>query len=279
MPRFRTFWLVFLSIAAMLGCAAAAQETDSAGQDQDQAQARAELNRGVEAYKNARYSEAIAHFQRAVNLDPKLPLARTYLATALAQNVVPGLQTPENLNAAQQSLRIFEQVLAGDPHDVNAMKQVAALYFDINKLDDVREWQKKVLAETPRDPEAAYTIGVIDWMQAHKNAMEALQKSGLNDDGEGNPHAPPQVLSVIREKNEALVEEALDYLRQALDNRPDYDDAMVYMNLVYRRKADLDYASRAARQDDVDTARAWAGRAMAARKANEEKAVRVRSQQ
>ena len=117
----------------------------------------------MEAYKSAHYEEAIGHFQRATELDPSLPMAKTYLATALAQNVVPGLDTPENLKTAQQAIDIFQEVLAKDPNDVNSLKQIAGIYFSIKKLDDAKEWQKKVLAADPKDPEAAYTIGVIDW--------------------------------------------------------------------------------------------------------------------
>ena len=36
-------------------------------------QARDQLNKGVQAYKNGRYEEAITHFQQAVQLDPTLP--------------------------------------------------------------------------------------------------------------------------------------------------------------------------------------------------------------
>jgi uncharacterized membrane protein YeaQ/YmgE (transglycosylase-associated protein family) len=48
--------------------------------------ARDQLNKGVDAYKSARYEEAIGHFQKATELDPSLPMAKSYLATALAQN-------------------------------------------------------------------------------------------------------------------------------------------------------------------------------------------------
>ena len=51
--------------------------------------ARDQLNKGVQAYKNARYEEAIQHFQTAVNLDPSLTMTHMYLATAYAQQVVP----------------------------------------------------------------------------------------------------------------------------------------------------------------------------------------------
>src|SRR5271157_3829474 len=53
----------------------------------------AELNKGVAAYRSERYDEAIAHFQRATELEPNEPIAKLYLATALGQTVVPGLDT------------------------------------------------------------------------------------------------------------------------------------------------------------------------------------------
>jgi tetratricopeptide (TPR) repeat protein len=237
----------------------------------DRLAARDQLNKGVEAYKGARYEEAIGHFQKATQLDPSLPMAKTYLATALAQNVVPGLDTPDNLKTAQQSIGIFEEVLAKDPTDVNSLKQIAGIYFSIKKLDDAKTWQKKVLAVDPKDPEAAYTVGVIDWTEAHENVLKALAGANLNDDGEGNAKAPKKVMEQVKDENAPLVEEGLQYLNQAVANRPNYDDAMAYLNLIYRRKADVDYGNDAARKDDVAKAEEWRTKAMGTRKANEEK--------
>jgi tetratricopeptide (TPR) repeat protein len=233
--------------------------------------ARDQLNKGVEAYKSARYEEAIGHFQKATQLDPSLPMAKTYLATALAQNVVPGLDSPDNMKTAQQAIGIFEEVLAKDPNDVNSLKQIAGIYYSIKKFDDARAWQKKVLAVDPKDPEAAYTVGVIDWTLAHENTLKALAAAGANDDGEGNSKAPKKVLEQIKDENSQLVEEGLQYLQQAVANRANYDAAMAYLNLIYRRKADIDYASDAARKDDVAKAEEWRTKAMGTRRANEEK--------
>jgi tetratricopeptide (TPR) repeat protein len=233
--------------------------------------ARDQLNKGVEAYKGAHYEEAINHFQRATQLDPSLPMAKSYLATALAQNVVPGLDTKENLTTAQQAIDIFNEVLAKDPHDVNSMKQIAGIDFSIKKLDEAKIWQKKVLQEDPKDPEAAYTVGVIDWMMAHQNTLTALAPAGLNDDGEGNAKAPKKIMEPLKEQNAPLVDEALQYLNQALANRPNYDDAMAYLNLIYRRKADVDWGNAAAQKDDLAKAEDWRTKAMGTRKANEAK--------
>ncbi|MGA2674601.1 MAG: tetratricopeptide repeat protein [Terracidiphilus sp.] len=237
----------------------------------DRLAARDQLNKGVDAYKSARYEEAIGHFQKATQLDPGLPMAKSYLATALAQNVVPGLDTPDNLKTAQQAIDIFQEVLAKDPSDVNSLKQVAGIYFSIKKLDDAKAWQKKVLAVDPKDPEAAYTVGVIDWTEAHENTLKALAPAGVNDDGEGNAKAPKKLMEPLKVENGPLVEEGLQYLSQAVANRDNYDDAMAYLNLIYRRKADVDFGNEAARKDDIAKAEEWRTKAMGTRKANEEK--------
>jgi len=233
--------------------------------------ARDQLNKGVEAYKSARYEEAIDHFQKATQLDPSLPMAKTYLATALAQNVVPGLDTPENVKTAQQAIGIFQEVLAKDPSDVNSLKQIGGIYYSIKKLDDGKAWQKKVLAVDPKDPEAAYWVGMIDFTEAHENVLKELAAVGATDDGEGNVKAPKKAMEAIKQENSQLVEEGLSYLQQAVANRANYDDAMAYMNLLYRRKADVDFGNDAARKDDVAKADEWRTKAMGTRKANEEK--------
>jgi tetratricopeptide (TPR) repeat protein len=197
-----------------------------------------------------------------------LPTAKAFLATALSQNVVPGLKTPENLKTAHQAIDTFQEVLAQDPSDINSIKGVASLYYQLTEFDKAKDWQKKVLAVDPKDPEAAYTVGVIDWTQAHENLLK-ITGSG-NDDGVGNVKALNKTeCPKIQQQNGALVEEALKYLNQAIESRPSYDDAMQYLNLVYRRKADVDCGNAAAVKDDVDKATEWSHKAMGTRKENE----------
>jgi tetratricopeptide (TPR) repeat protein len=206
--------------------------------------ARDALNKGVQAFKKANYDEAICYFQDATELDAHLLIAKQYLGTAVGEKVVPGLDTPENLKIAQQAIDIFQQYLKMRPHDVISIKWIAGIYFNIKRLDEAKAWQKKVLIEDPKDPEAAYTVGVIDWMEAYHNTRAALAPIGFNDDGEGNAGAPAETMEKIRAQNSMLVAEALEYLSQAVTNRPNYADAMAYLNLMYRRKADLDWAMR-----------------------------------
>ncbi|MDR3736792.1 MAG: hypothetical protein P4L10_14815 [Acidobacteriaceae bacterium] len=85
-------------------------------------QARDELNKGVQAYKTAQYDEAINHFQRVVDLAPAHSIGYLYLGTACAQQVVPNVDTPENLQMAQRAIDNFQIVLKMKPNDTIALK-------------------------------------------------------------------------------------------------------------------------------------------------------------
>lgn len=256
--------------ASSIALAQTSTDTSSHPSTLKKLQARDELNKGVKAFRKARYDEAIEHLEEAEALDPDLPMVKSYLGVALAQTVVPGLDTKVNLDNAQRAIDLFLEILAKDPHDVNSMKQIAGIDYSIKKLDDAKTWQKRVLNENPKDPEAAYTIGVIDWSLAHENLTKALLPTGVVEDGEGDTNAPAAAMQPIKAQNGPLVEEALRYLSQAIENRPDYDDAMAYLNLIYRCKADVDWGNEAARKEDIAEADEWRTKAMAARKARAE---------
>src|SRR5271156_4394896 len=124
---------------------------------------RDQLTKGVQAFKNARYEEAVGHFQNAIALDPNSEDAKLYLATAYSYQVVPNLDTPENLALAQKARDGFQSVLAKNPNDLTALQQIASIDFNTNKLEDAKEYQRKVIALNPNASEAYYTIGVVDW--------------------------------------------------------------------------------------------------------------------
>ena len=114
-------------------------------------------------------------------------------------------------------------------------------------------------------------MGVIDWTEAHENVLKALQAAGFNDDGDGNVKVPKKIMEPLAQENAPLVSEALDYLNQAVKERPNYDDAMSYLNLVYRKKADVDYGHPDQVKEDLAEAEKWSTDAMGTRRANEAK--------
>ena len=69
-----------------------------------------------------------------------------------------------------------------------------------------------------------------------------------------------------------MVEDGIAKLQKALELRPDYDDAMAYLNLMYRERADLECDNPAARAADLKTADDWVDKTLATKKAKAEKA-------
>jgi tetratricopeptide (TPR) repeat protein len=230
-------------------------------------QARDQLNKGVQSYKNARYEEAISHFKRAVELDPKLLNARLYLATAYAQQYIPGADTEDNNRMANSAIEEYKNVLQADPNNVGSVKGIAYLYLQMKKFDQAKEYYKKAAAIDPKDPETYYSVAVIDWTEAYQPRMEERAKLGLKPT---EPLKDKKVCEALKNKSEASVEDGITMLNQALKLRPDYDDAMAYMNLLYRERADYNCANEES-NNDLKTADEWVDKTMATKKAKAEK--------
>ena len=140
--------------------------------------ARDQLNKGVQAFKNNKFEQAIDHFQQAVTLDPSLINARLYLATAFAQQYVGGVDTPDNIHMAEQAIDQYKQVLEADPKNINSVKGIAYLYLQQKKFPLAKEFYKKASELDPNDAEPYYSIAVIDWTQTYQPRMEERQKLG-----------------------------------------------------------------------------------------------------
>jgi tetratricopeptide (TPR) repeat protein len=230
--------------------------------------ARDQLNKGVLAYKNAKYEEAINHFQQAVKLDPTLLNARLYLATAFAQQYIPGADAPDNNKMAEQAIDEYKEVLQRDPKNVNSVKGIAYLYLQMKQFDKAKEFYRKATELDPNDPEPYYSVAVIDWTQTYQPRMEERAKLGLKPD---EPLKDKKVCAALKERNASNIQEGIDNLTKALQLRPDYDDAMAYMNLMYRERADVTCDNPAARAADLKTADEWVDKTLAVKKAKAEK--------
>src|SRR6266853_5231695 len=232
--------------------------------------ARDQLNKGVQSFKNNKFEQAIDHFQQAVALDPSLINARLYLATAFAQQYIPGADTPENNHYGEQAIEQYKKVLEVDPRNINSIKGIAYLYLQMKKFDLAKEYYKKASEVDPNDPEPYYSVAVIDWTQTYVPRQEERAKLGMKPD-ESLPAKDKKVCATIRERNTANVQEGIDNLNKAIQLRPDYDDAMAYLNLMYRERADVQCDDPAARMADLKTADEWVDKNFATKKANAEK--------
>ena len=230
--------------------------------------ARDQLNKGVNAFRNAQFQEAVAHFQEAASLDPTLEDARLYLAMSYFQQYAPGGESPDNVKIGQQAIDAFNNVLQLDPKNTTALATIGTIYYDMKDFDKAKDYQRHRLEIEPNNPEPYYWIGVMDYGMAGKNNTD-LRKTDpkltmLLPNGDFPP-LPEKMRAELAEKNSAMIDEGMDALNKAINLKPNYDEAMAYLNLMYRQKADIE-KDPAARAGDIKQANDWLAKAMEARK-------------
>jgi tetratricopeptide (TPR) repeat protein len=236
---------------------------------QDQQDARDTLSQGVEAYKNAQFDEAVRLFKRAKLLDPGLQNASLYLATAYASQYIPGAPGEENVRNGEMARREYKEVLDQSPTNLSAIDGMASILYQMagqsfngEMFEESKSYHKKHIELRPGDPQPYYSIGVIDWALAYRGntllRAEFNQSVGvregastLDDDSDTKDtkkHAsglkdsdplPEVVRRKYAEDYGPTIDDGLSALKRAIELKPDYDDAMAYLNLLYRRKADV----------------------------------------
>jgi tetratricopeptide (TPR) repeat protein len=211
--------------------------------------ARDLLNKGVNAFKNGQSDAAIEDFKQAKEADPELLNARLYLATAYASLYIPGAPSQENMSRGNQAVQEFKEVLDKDPNNIPAIDgigsilfQMAGQPFDPKKFEESKTYHQKHIQLKPDDPEPYYWIGVIDWTLAFRANGEMrmdYNKSNIKKQVKDTDPLPAAIRSEYASKYGQLIDEGISDLNKAISVKPDYDDAMAYLNLLYRRKADM----------------------------------------
>jgi len=213
--------------------------------------ARNELNKGVNAFKAAEYNQAAERFEAALELDPELNDARAYQAYSYMMQYIPGGESADNKAMAKKALDGFDEVLNIDPNNTFAVSAVASLYFNMKDFEKAEEWHRrriKLLEEQAADSETGeidpvaadsyYTIGVIKWTDSYQPRLKVRADLGMKPDDPG-PIKDDEAREALAEEIIPKIDAGLTALEKALEINPDYADAMAYLNLLNRERADV----------------------------------------
>jgi len=234
LKRASAFLMLLAVVVAFSGCA--------------KLRARDLLNKGVQAFKNGQYDAAVEYFKQAKDLDPSLLNARLYLATAYASQYIPGAPSEQNRNIGKQAVAEFKEVLESYPDNLSAidgigsiMFQMAGTPYDPKMFEESKVYHQKHIQLKPEDPEPYYWIGVINWTEAFRANSEMRKdynEKNIRKQIKDTDPLPPALRAEYVAKYGTHIDEGIAALQKAIELRPDYDDAMAYLNLLYRRKAD-----------------------------------------
>ena len=235
---------------------------------------RDHINQGIASYRNAKYGDAVDHFEKAIQLDPNNPTPRMYLATSYMVQWIPGAESPENLEYARKAKEEFLKVLDKDPNEKTALAYLATLAFNqalslppdekLKMFDEAAKWQHRRIEVDPKEKEAYYTLGVI----AYNKFRPALNLSRSNlrmrpeDPG---PIKDKKAKEELTMQYGGIVDEGMQDLNKALEIDPEYEDSMVYLELLMRERADL-LDSQDEYKKQVEVADGWLQKALDTKK-------------
>ena len=203
--------------------------------------ARDQLNKGVEAFKSGQFDAAIEHFKLAQQYDPTLTNAQLYLASAYAQQYVPGRPTDENIRNGQQAIKVNQDILSADANNLSAIDNLGSLLFNMAKtpfdeqgMSSAKQYQEKHIQLSPNDPEPYYWVGVIDWSVVYHDNQDMRQEYNVSGKKQlkGDDPLPADLAKQFTQKYSADIDEAITNLNKAIQLKPDYDDAMAYLSLL-----------------------------------------------
>ncbi|BDC51136.1 hypothetical protein F183_A34520 [Bryobacterales bacterium F-183] len=248
-------------------------------------ESRDNLNKGVNAYKNAKFAEAAELFRKAAELDPKNENAELYLASAYMTQWIPGADSPENNDLAKKARGVFMKVYEKNNKSELAIESLASLSFNEAKatlasgegaarrkakFEEAKEWYTKLIQLNPKKAAAFYSLGVIAWENWYPVLMEARSKMSMKPEDPG-PLKDKKVREELKAQYGQLVEDGISNLRKALEADPEYDDAMAYLNLLIRERADLADTPEGYKKD-VEEADNWVQKTLETKKMKAEKA-------
>jgi tetratricopeptide (TPR) repeat protein len=236
-------------------------------------QSRDQLNKGVQAFKNAQYPDAVEHFKEAVRLDPSFSTARLYLATAYMQQWIPGAESPENKQMSKAAYDQFQIVLQSDKANTVALASIASLYLNQKDWSTAREWYEKLIAVDPKNADAYYSLGFIAWSDWYPEYQKTRAGLGMKQEDTGIIK-DKKAREDLKARYAAVIDKGLASLDKAIEINPDYDDAMAYENLLIRERADL-CDNNACYEADIKKADDWINMALETKKRKAEKRSRV----
>jgi tetratricopeptide (TPR) repeat protein len=212
--------------------------------------ARMEIKAANEAYQKEDYAGALPHYQRARQIDPSFPDLDRLVGYSEIGLYVPDDKSANNekhadrailelngylqkrpddriardalinmylnANRTSQAIDYFRHYLEAHPADLEAVKSIATLYAKQGDFNESLNWYQKITLLDSKNPEAFYIFGVVCYEKVSKNP----------------PADVAQKMDIINRGKDAL--------QHAIDMKPDYAEAMAYLNLLWRQQALVD---------------------------------------
>jgi tetratricopeptide (TPR) repeat protein len=221
------------------------------------------MKAGRDAYNRGDYAAAVRNFEAAAARDSGNLEARNWLANSLLRTWDPRKDAADAL-APARARSLYLEVLTRDNANAMATEGMMRATLSGYQFAEARNWAVRLTQVDPKNKNACYTLGFLDWRAAYPQLLTARQAAGMDVTELWIRDAAAR--TSLRARLLPGIDEGLEMLRKALDLDPQYADAMAYLNLLYRLKADLEDTPAQA-LEMIRTADTWVEKALAVKKA------------
>jgi tetratricopeptide (TPR) repeat protein len=242
--------------------------------------ARMEMKKGNERYLNENYREALAQYQKGLELDPSASFAWRSVGLSALALYKPGDNSRANREMGDLAVKAFESYLEDYPDDEKVRDYLISTYVNSKKYDQALAYLEKqaqadpgnaniqssrirLLIEAGREAEARQLANQLPPNQAKAEALYTLGVGVWDKAFHGKNTTMPVA------EQEKRIDEALAGMQEALRINPEYFEAMVYYNLLFREKAKLQI-DEAKKLEYTALANEWVEKAKALRKKMQE---------
>lgn len=211
--------------------------------------ARAEMKKGNEMYHDEAYREALAQYQKGLKLDPGATFAWRSVGLSALALYRPGDNSKANREMGDLATQAFEKYLEDYPDDEKVRDYLISTYVNTKKYDQALAYLEKqsranpedamlqasrvrLLIESDRLPRAAE---VARSMPNGQPKAEALYSIGVSTWDKSFHGADLPI-----EERQRFVDLGLTSMEEALKINPEYFEALVYYNLLFREKAKME---------------------------------------
>lgn len=214
--------------------------------------AKQETKKGHEFAKSQQYETALASYQEALRLDPHEDKLHKAIAFAYMGMYQPGSKHPKDLEMATKAIQHLKTYVEAYPDDRKAREFLLSMYLSTEQYDQAESFYQQMLRENPKDTKAMASMASIYFKKGDFEQGVAWLEKRLAAEP---PEAKPEVYYLIgvqawdRSYNypdldplqrPQIVERGLEALNKAMELKPDYFEAISYVNLLYREKAKIE---------------------------------------
>ena len=156
-------------------------------QTPNETEVKQELSEAASAYRKGNFTEAQAHAEKALTLDPENKTALMYVARIIHAQYKPGDVTPENVAKAREAISAYQRILDRSLLDEESYKAVAYLLTAIKEEQLFREWvlqrASNVAIANDKRAEAYVVLAANDWDCSFKLTELPDRKNTIVENG------------------------------------------------------------------------------------------------